>query len=164
MASKAIDEKDANHDQALSVDELGGWPGMKSAFKAIDRNGDSKIDREELERNIAEYAKGNIGPQSLTCFVNSSGRPASDAIVEFTPEPLFAEYCKPVHGTTGFDGSSALLPLEHGMPGVMPGMYRVTISKKVGDRETVPKKSNTESESGFDVSDALGGAPARFNI
>lgn len=71
MAVKAFDEKDANHDESLSAAELGGWPGMKNEFKAIDKNADGKIDRAELERHIGEYAKGNVGVQSLTCFVNS---------------------------------------------------------------------------------------------
>jgi len=164
MASRALAEKDANHDEALSADEVRGWQGLRSVFKSIDKNSNGKLERSELEQHFADYAVGRIGLQSLTCFVYSGGTPVSDATVEFVPEPLFAEYIKPGRATTGRDGSGPVLPTDGGLPGMAPGMYRVTISKKNGDRETIPKKFNSESELGFEVSNALGGAPAKFDI
>src|SRR5882757_4364046 len=47
MAAKALAEKDANHDGTLSTDELKDWPGMRSAFKSIDKNSDGKLDANE---------------------------------------------------------------------------------------------------------------------
>ncbi len=164
MATKSFEAKDSNHDDRLSPDEVSSWPGLKSAFKAIDANADGKLDRDELESHFAKYAQGSIGLQSLTCFVFSGGRPVSDVVVEFTPEPLFAEYDKALRGTTGRDGSCPMLPIEGGMPGAAPGMYRVTLSKKNAGQETIPKKFNLESELGFEVSNALGGAPAKFDV
>lgn len=164
MAAQTLAEKDSNHDGAIVADELKDWPGMRSVFKAVDKNSDGKLDAVELEQHFSGYGKGSIGLQSLTVFVTSGGKPVSGTEVEFTPEPLFADYIKAGKAKTGSDGSGVVVPMEGKIPMMAPGMYRVTISKRNGDKETLPAKFNTESQLGFEISNALGGAPARFDI
>jgi hypothetical protein len=164
MADEALSQKDANHDGALTADELTDWTGFRAAFAAMDKSKDGKVDRTEFEEHIAQYFVGKIGLQSLTVFVTASGKPVSGVTVEFTPEPLFADYIKAGRATTGSDGSGPVLPTGGGLPGMAPGMYRVSISKQEGGRELVPEKYNLKSELGYEVSNANGGAPARFDI
>ncbi|MGD9636509.1 MAG: hypothetical protein AB7U97_24715 [Pirellulales bacterium] len=164
MADEAFGQKDANRDGTLSADELKDWPGVRAAFGAMDKNKDGKVDQAEFEEHIAGYAVGKIGMQSLTCFVTANGKPVSGLTVDFTPEPMFAAYAKAGRAMTGSDGSGAVLPTGGGLPGMAPGMYRVSISKREGEREMLPAKYNVKSELGFEVSNAGGGAPARFDI
>ncbi|WP_152098730.1 hypothetical protein [Lacipirellula parvula] len=130
----------------------------------IDVNKDSKIDQDELKAHLESYQIGRIGLQSLTCFVTVGGKPLDGAIVEFHPEEFMQERIKAAHATTNSDGAGFVLPIEKGLPGIQPGIYRVTISKKNGDREMLPKRYNAETELGFVVSSASGGAPAQFKL
>jgi hypothetical protein len=164
MSAVVIDKKDANHDGAVSADELKDWPGLKAVLGKIDRNKDGKVDQSEIEQHLREYSASRIGLQSLTCIVTVNGAPLSDATVDFIPEEFLASVIKPARAVTGETGSGPVLPVDGGIPGIAPGIYRVTISRKNGDREMLPAKYNTATELGFDVSTAGGGAPAKFDL
>jgi hypothetical protein len=164
MSAAALEKKDANRDGAVSADELQDWPGLKAALGKIDRNQDGKADQGEIEQHLRDYSASRIGLQSLTCFVTVNGAPLSDATVDFIPEEFLAAVIKPARAVTGATGSGPVLPVDGGIPGIAPGIYRVTISRKIGDREMLPAKYNTATELGFEVSAASGGAPAKFDL
>jgi hypothetical protein len=164
MTQEALDKNDANHDGSLDAAELSKWPGLRAAIPLIDANKNSKIDQEELTAHLANYQLSKIGLQSLTCIVTVAGKPLDGAVVEFHPEEFMQGILKSTRATTNNDGAGFVLPIEKGLPGIQPGIYRVTISKKSGDRELLPKRYNAETELGFVVSSASGGAPAQFKL
>jgi hypothetical protein len=164
MAAAALEKSDANKDGKLAGDELKTAPGLRASLRNIDKNQDGAIDLGEIEQHLESYGAARIGLQSQTCIVTVNGAPLGDAVVDFIPEDFLAEVLKPAQATTGPSGYGTVLPLERGLPGIAPGIYRVTISKKNGERELIPAKYNSATELGFEVSAANGGAPAKFDL
>jgi hypothetical protein len=164
MAAAALEKNDSNHDGSLSGDELKSAPGLRASLRSVDKNQDGKIDQSEIEQHLESYSLARIGLQSLTCMVTVNGAPVGDAVVDFIPEEFLAEALKPARAVTGATGSGPVLPVDGGLPGIAPGIYRVTISKRNGERELMPAKYNSATELGFEVSSASGGAPAKFDL
>jgi len=164
IAAAVITAKDANGDGAVTAEELGDWTGFRAAFAAIDANHDKKLDRDEIERRLQEYVDAKVGRQSLTVFVTANGQPVVGATVDFIPEQCLADVIQPARALTGPGGSAAVTPVDGGIPLVAPGFYRVKISKKQGDKETIPPQYNEKTTLGFEVATRGGGEPARFNI
>jgi hypothetical protein len=165
MTVTVFDKYDADRDGLLTNAELAAAPGIVAAYKSIDADGNGQVDRTEFEQHLAQYSVGRIGAQSLTCFVNLNGQPLSNAVVDFIPEEFLAGVIQPARAKTNRHGSGPALPVEAGGPiGISPGMYRVTISLKNGEQETLPAQYNSESTLGHEVSNSSGGAPAIFNL
>lgn len=165
MTRDVFDKYDRDGDGMLTKTELSAAPGIVAAFKAIDVDGDGQLSQIEFEQHLERYSVGRIGAQSLTCIVNLNGQPVAGAVVDFIPEDFLAGVISPARAKTNRHGSGPVLPVEPGgLPGIAPGMYRVTISLKSGEREMLPAQYNSESQLGFEVSNSSGGAPATFNL
>lgn len=155
---------DKNNDGKLANEELRDAPGIASARKSIDANRDGVIDEAELTRRLQSYLDSRIGIQSLTCVVTVNGRPLENAVVDFEPEQLFDGALSPAQATINREGSGPVMTTSGRLPGISPGIYRVRISKKSGDKETVPTKYNSATTLGFEVAPEAGEAPARFDL
>ena len=85
-ADQAIELFDANHDGALSKEELAKCPGVLGKFAAYDQNSSGAVERDEVAARVAELLKANIALTRLQCHVTFRGRPLSGASVTFEPE------------------------------------------------------------------------------
>ncbi len=163
-AAEAISAGDANQDGMLSAEELSRSPGLRAAMAAIDRDGNGGIDAVELAARLQSYVDDKIGLLSLSCEVSLDGAPLDGATVEFIPEQFLADVLQPARGKTRRDGAGPIKLADGSLPGIAPGIYRVKISKRAGDREMLPAHYNEQTELGFEVSNSDGGKPARFRL
>jgi hypothetical protein len=163
-ARLAFSTLDTNIDGKLSGDELRVAPGIASARQSIDVNRDGAIDEQELTQRLQYYLDSGIGVQSLTCIVKSNGQSLPGATVDFEPSEFFEGALSPARASTARDGSGAVMLTDGTLPGIAPGIYKVRVSKKRGDRELLPSKYNLTTILGFEVSPDSGGEPARFDL
>jgi hypothetical protein len=155
-AQQAVSEADTDGDGALSQAELEQIPGLLSELKLFDTNSDGALTAEELERELRDWADHGAALRSLDCYVTLKGRPLSDALVEFIPEPFLGGGIKPATGTTNRQGRVVMSLSKEDLPadlqsfrGVNLGVYRVRVTHPKRD---IPAKYNTESILGQTVS------------
>ena len=160
-AQQAVEEMDTDGDQLLSREELVPSAGLLAALASIDQSGDQQLSADEIEQRVAMYAAMKMGAQSVTCVVTMGGRPLVGAEVSFVPEPFLTETIKSGKGKTRADGSASLVT-EDRVPGLSPGLYRVSISKIENGQETIPVQYNTSTELGHEVSSDA--AYAKFDL
>lgn len=163
-AEQAIELADQDGDGVLSSDELQSMPGVLAAIESIDTDGSGSIDQSELADRIASYVEDETGIMSLTCIVHYNGAPLSGAEVQFTPEPFLEDALKPAVSKTRKGGAGPVKLADGSLPGIAPGLYRVSISKMQGGQEMLPAKYNAETELGFEAAISQGGKPAKFDL
>ncbi len=157
---EAINEFDANHDGAIDGAELDKVPGIKGSIGTVDTNGDHRVTPEEVSTVIQGWQASRLAAKAVMAEVTINGKPVVDAEVKFIPEKFLGPNLKPAKGTTNAQGM-ANMSIENlelngtKLSGVACGFYRVEISKVVGGAETIPKRFNSESELGVEVSPHL---------
>jgi hypothetical protein len=153
MAEAAIKLYDKNGDSKIAGEELS--PALKASLSdntsgaPHDANGDRAYDKEELESRLKAYLKDRIPFYSVICEVSLDGNPLEGATVTYTPEPFLGPEYKAVSGKSDAQGIASLTPLP-------PGIYRVTITKDAGGKETLLETYNTKTTLGQELAVGLG--------
>jgi EF hand domain-containing protein len=148
---QAIALYDANHDGVISGDELNKCPGIKSALKRFDTNGDGKVTAENIAGRIKKWQESKLAVISAVVTVTLDDNPLGDATVTFEPEPFLGPNVAKVSGKTTDRGVVVLQIDPRTKPGMNPGIYKVRISKQVNGQETIPAGYNANTELGVEV-------------
>ena len=113
--------------------------------------GNGKLTSSEISTRIATYNSLNFGLTAVTCTITLDGQPLANAQVRFEPEEFMLGAISPAVGIT--DGAGWVAPRKEGseFPAMQVGMYRIRLSRKEGDMETIPAQFNTESRFGVEI-------------
>jgi hypothetical protein len=124
-------------------------------FSLYDQNSSKSIDREELERRLAELFGNRVGLTQLRSHVTLGGRPLPGATVVFEPEQYLGEEIQVAEGTTDDHGSAQMgIATEHvpdnvrHMKLVRYGTYKVRITHPT---IKIPAKYNTDTVLGYET-------------
>ncbi len=153
----AMEEYDTNHDGAVAGDELDRAPGLNAARATIDTNGDGQISAEEVANRVRVWQDEDAGLTNLRCVVRMNGRPLEGAEVVFEPEAFLGDGIETAKGTVSAQGSASISipkaerPTPGTPPGLRLGLYKVTISRMLGGKETVPARYNVKTTLGQEV-------------
>lgn len=148
----AMEQYDLNHDGTVAAEELDGAPSLRASLAQIDLNRDSKIDAAEIDARIAAWRDSRVGLIPMTIRVSFRSQPLSNAEVTIIPEAFLGEGLKPARGVTNQDGVAVMqISKEPHERGVQSGFYRVQISKKNGETESLPTRYNSTSQLGIEV-------------
>lgn len=155
----AIAKHDQDGDKMLSGAELAKVGSLKSAQPRLDANQDGKLGPEEIDRRIQAWRNSKTALVRVVVTVRYDQRPLNGAAIKLVPEEFLGTELKPAQGTTNENGACFLMISENpDERGVGPGFYRIEISKKNGDKETLPAKYNAQSELGIEVASDLPGS------
>ena len=152
---QAIGTYDKDGDGQISGEELKACPALEMALPRVDKNGDSAISADEVADRITYFQTAKTTIISGSTEVTMSGEPVVGATVTFEPETFMGSQFKTCTGETDERGVAFVTGHDSKFPGIYLGFYRVRISKKEGDRETIPAKYNTESTLGYEATDDI---------
>jgi hypothetical protein len=162
-AAAALAEYDSNKDGYLDAKELEQCPALKGALKTIDKDGDGRLSADEIADRLTGILGSRVGLLALACQVTLNGRPLKDATVTFVPEKFLGSAVRTASGVTDRDGVAS--PAAGGAPGIQPGYYRVSISKKDAQgKETLPARYNTQTTLGQEVAPSARNDPVVFAL
>jgi hypothetical protein len=156
-AEKAMEIYDADKDGFIAGPELEKASSINGALKNIDKDLDGKVSEQEIADRINTWENLTIGLTNIYCEITLDGAPLGGASIRFVPEEFMGGAIEEASDITGFTGiASPIIPLEKRPaadipPGLQIGFYKVTISKKDGDKELVPSKYNSETILGQQV-------------
>jgi hypothetical protein len=149
-ARDAMKQFDKNGDRAIDGPELDAAPGLKAAFAG------KKVTADALKARIELYRAGGAGVMGYVVKVTRGGAPLDGAQLTFTPEPFLTGVVREATATTGPDGSATTFTADgESLPGLAPGMYRVSVSKPGVD---IPTAYATGSAVGCEVAGGRGGS------
>jgi hypothetical protein len=163
-AARAMAEYDTNHDGYLDAKELARCPGLKSVLKQFDLDGDGRLSEAEIEAGLTSIQEAHAGLVNEVFTVTLDGVPLVGASVSLEPDSFLGDRIKPAQGTTNDQGRVQLKTEGAPAPGCNVGLFRVRISKKDGDRETIPARYNTETELGLGVGAGLRKGTYTFHL
>ncbi len=151
----AMELYDANHDAALSKEELAKCPGILAQIKVYDENGNAAVDQDEISRRLAELLKYRTGATGLNALVLYNGRPLGGATVVLEPETYLGDQVQKAEGVTDGAGSADLgIPQEfvpehlRRIKCVHYGTFKVRITHPTVE---LPAKYNTATELGYET-------------
>jgi hypothetical protein len=149
-AREAVKQFDKNGDRAIDGPELDAAPGLKAAFAG------KKVTADALKARIEQYRAGGAGVMGYVVKVTRGPASLDGATVTFTPEPFLAGVVREATATTGPDGAATTFTVGgESLPGLAPGMYRVSVSKPGVD---IPAAYATGSAVGCEVAGGRGGS------
>lgn len=126
----------------------------KSSGNPHDVDGDGALNAAEITARIDSYLQDRIGLTIAPCVITLDKNPLSGATVTFVPEPFLADTIQPASGTT--DSAGMVVPKVEGKTGLLPGLYKIEISKKdASGKETLPAKYNTQTELGREIAQGI---------
>jgi hypothetical protein len=149
-AAQAIAQYDKNGDGVLDAKELEQSPALKSAFKALDKNKDGKVSADELADRLT-VIRERQGILNVGALVTQNDSPLSGATVALVPEKFMGPSVKPGTGVTDAGGNVVFQVEGLDVRGVAWGFYRIEVSKKKGDQETIPRRYNSETILGVEI-------------
>jgi hypothetical protein len=160
---------DTNHDGKISGEELGKCPAIKAAIAQIDPSGKGEVTADMITARLNKVIESKLGRMSLGCRVTRSGQPFPGATVTFVPETFLGSAVKPATGTTDANGMAMLATAtteappagQRAVSGVVPGLYRVVITKQGMD---IPAKYSTEAGTVFGQEVAMDAAGIQEGI
>ena len=148
---QALAAYDANKDGALDAKELEQSPGLMALLTALDKGPGGRLTADELTQQLQSLRDSGVGVTRASCKVFLDGRPLAGASSRYIPERFLGPSFKPATGTTDASGHASLVT-EGEEDGIMPGLYRVEISKKDAQgRETIPARYNTQTTLGCQI-------------
>jgi hypothetical protein len=156
--SLAMEQYDTNGDGVVAGDELAQAPALLAALPRLDTNGDKGVSADEVAARVNAWKEMRTGMASVRCHITLDGQPLVGAKVVFEPEAFLGDEIKTAFGTTNQFGDAAptIPPQQRPAPnlpgGAHFGLYKVRISKIVGDKETIPARYNTQTILGQEVS------------
>jgi hypothetical protein len=151
-AQEAMTQYDTNHDGFLDAKELERCPALKQGLDTIDKNGDHRLNAEEIAGRIQIYQDSQVALKAVGCHVQLDGRPLAGATVTYVPEKFMGSSIKPATGVSDDQGGVQLKVAGENLPGVQPGLYRVQVSKmNASGQETIPARYNQDTILGAEV-------------
>ncbi len=154
-ADKAIELYDSNNDNSLSEEELAQCPGIRSMVSLYDKDENKSVDRAEVAQRLGELFKNRVGLTQLRSRVTYRGRPLSDAIIVFEPEPYLGDEVQTARGTTDSNGSAQMAIAEEHLPEnvrtmklLQYGTYKVRITHP---KIQLPARYNSETTLGYET-------------
>jgi hypothetical protein len=150
-------EYDRDGDGSIAAAELDAAPALRAAMATLDANQDGAVQQAEIVQRIESWQVNRAGMTTANCTVTLDGRPLSGATIAFEPEKFLGGEVKAAFGETSPLGVAlpaipkAERPTADTPAGIQYGFYRVRISKKAGDQETLPARYNAESELGQQI-------------
>jgi hypothetical protein len=154
-AEQALATYDTNSDGAIDDEEVEASPGLKAAFKNIDKDGDGNLTAEEIAARISYYKSAPTTIIQGMTRVKYKRRLLEGATVTFEPEEFLGEAFSVCSGVTNEDGIASIKGHDAGFPGIYLGFYRVRITKEVKGKELLPAKYNEETELGYEAQDDM---------
>jgi hypothetical protein len=150
--SQALELFDANGNGTLDGAELAKSPGLASAVKRWDGDGDGALSADEIATRIETYRASGIGLMPFSCTVYLDNQRLSGAEVTLVPEPFLEGVLQPAKAVTSTTGIAAPAVDGNDFPAVPCGLYRVQISKKdAAGNESIPARYNSATELGQDI-------------
>jgi hypothetical protein len=146
---------DTNHDGVIKGEELKQTPGLMASLKVMDTDKTQGVTRDQIAARLKKWQDSMIERLTICCGIYRNGVPLRGANVKFVPEKFLEADIKMIgEGKTNESGLAMItLPVTRGSdgygPGMMPGMYRVEITK---EGEDIPAKYNTATEIGQELS------------
>lgn len=162
-ASGAMAELDTNKDGLLESGELQACPGLLSAIKYYDTNGDKKLSEEELRTRFQGLIDTQVGQVSFDLIIQLNDQPLSGATVKMIPCNFLKDYLKPAEAVTD-GGGMASMRITPSDPVVYYGIYSVEVSKLMNGKETIPTRFNTKTTLGCEVGKENRGQPVILKI
>jgi hypothetical protein len=153
VGEAAIQKYDANKDGKLAADELANSPGLRIAIGRIDVNNDRLLSAEEINSRITKWRESRLALTAMNARVKLDGAALQNATVTLVPDEILGPAIKAASGITDTDGfASVIISSNPDENGVHLGFYRIQVSKKANDKETIPARYNEKSELGVEVS------------
>jgi hypothetical protein len=151
-------EYDTNKDGYLDAKELEQCPALQDTLKRLHKESDGRLSADDIVQELNRIVDSNIGLMTVACHLTLNGMPLSGAHVTFVPEKFLGTAVKPAAGTSDESGKVPLQVEGMDLPGVQPGLYRITVSKKdTQGRETIPARYNTQTTLGHEIGPNLRG-------
>ena len=171
-SSAAMEMYDKDGDDALGEQELVAVPGIKRYYGQYDRDGDTKVSREEISQRFEDWANNRLALHSARVLVHLDGRPLGGATVTFVPEAYLGPNVKPAIGITQSNGVATLSHAHEDLPktasgrpipGVTSGTFKVEITHP---SIKIPPRYNQSTELGEEVAFDLNqtGAPTLLSL
>jgi hypothetical protein len=164
VAQRAMAQYDADHDGKIDAQELKKCPALLDAMERMDANHDGALVEEEIAGRVKKWLAAATGTVAIlvpvTVFLDD--QPLPGATVTFEPEAFMGPAYTASSGVTDKAGNCAPAGDDPTYRGVHPGLYRVTISKKVNGVEVLPARYNTATELGKEVANDLPRANRQF--
>ncbi len=164
--AEAMTLYDANKDGALDLDELAKCPGLLVKIASYDKDGNGKLEEQEIVDGVGVLFKNGTGGTQLQALVSYKGRPLAGAEVVLEPEPYLGRGIQTAKGTTNGSGATQLgIPAEflpshlQQMKAVHYGTFKVRITHPT---TSIPAKYNTETELGYETE--VGNPLVRFDL
>lgn len=158
MARHALRDYDKNSNGTLEGAELDACPGLKTAFGGIDTNGDKKLSEDELKARFQKYKDSESGAIGYFVQVTLDSSPLNNATITFTPEPFMGGSVREAQAQTGDDGGATSFTVNgQPMPGLVPGVYKVSVTK---EGVAIPARYNTHTTLGCEVFAGRSGSAA----
>lgn len=151
-AEQAVALYDANKDGKLDAQELRKCPALADGLADIDKNGDKRIDRDELTASLRALVENGGALFDVPAVVLRGGHPLEGVTVTLVPEDFMGGA---THRATGVSADNGYVTFQtEGAPyaGVQPGFYRIELSRKEQDQEKMPPRYNTQTVLGGWVS------------
>lgn len=151
-AAAALKAYDKNANNSVEGSELADCPALQMAIQRIDKDGNGKLTDTEISERIASYnALGANSLMARSFIVTLDGQPLANANVRFEPEEFMLGSIKPAVGVT--DATGRVSPRKEGSeyPLMQIGMYKIKISRREGETETIPAQFNTETKQGIEI-------------
>jgi hypothetical protein len=151
-ANAAISQYDKNGDSSISEAELDQVQSIKSSLKRFDLNHDKRVSVDEIAARIQSWQKSKIGLMQVAVTVQIDGRALSDTEIRLIPETFLGSSIQPASALTDSKGRAMLRISDQPTgAGVQTGLYKIVISKKSNDVETIPEKYNKNSTLGVEI-------------
>ena len=151
-AAQALADFDSDGDGTLDAEELIACPGLKAASAAVDTDRDGKLSAAEIAARIKQWSANRVALVAVNCRVSRHGRPLPGATVTLVPEKFLGSEIKPAAGVSDSTGRVELAVAGMPLRGLANcGFFRVEISLKQGDQETIPASFNRDTVLGVEI-------------
>lgn len=157
-AAAAMTTYDKDGDGSIAGAELEASPALKAAMETLDVNKDGAVQKEEIVKRIESWQANLAGITTASCTVTLDGQPLTGAKIVFEPESFLGSELKAAYGETSPLGKTMPAVRKEDRPtpdtpaGIQYGLFRVRISKKNGETESLPARYNTATELGQQIS------------
>lgn len=152
VATKAIQQFDADGNKLLDSTELSNCPSLAASMKRLDQDNDGQVSEQELKSRLSDWLNSGTALVGAIVQVTINGKPLVGAEVTVEPEEFLGEAWQPASGATDDTGMATFTGHDPRLPGLHLGFYRVRISKRDDKgEELLPAKYNSESELGVEI-------------
>ena len=145
-----LKDQDRNGDGKIDADELNKAQSLQSAIDGLDMDGDGAVSAKEVTARIEAWQETRVGLAQVRCEVIYKGRPLVGATVTFEPEEFLGGNVKACAGKTTKQGNTMLSiqGAPDNLPGAAPGFYRIKITSP---HVEIPAEYNAQTTLGREI-------------